>query len=506
MRATAGHPALPRPRLGLSWPLLGLLGTTASAAAATNLLTHRPIHWWWRFRLLTGHSASWHLFWAGVLVLCIAWIGLGRKITRGDASVRSLAAVGALWAIPLALGPVLFSLDLYSYLADGSLLHHGLNPYRVGPVALGGVGATPVANAVSTNWLFTTAPYGPLFVWLVSPLAGIAGSHVALGATLMRLPALGGMALLVAFVPRLARSLGADPARAVWLAVISPLPLLYLVGGGHNDALMMGLLVAGMWHAVERRFAAAVALCALATMVKLPALAGVLVVAAIWLRAALAEPRGPQVAAGRLLGTVLMCAGIVVATGELAGVGLSWISGGLISTPQAAHLAITPSTVLAVTIYAIGHGGAHAGVAYTAATLESAMATVALLFGAGLVAWLAWRARQPSMVRMLGLILVVAALCGPVAWPWYLSWGLCLLAADVVAQRSLWLPVAAVAGVFPIMAGGQVAIPLPHAPRMFIVYAIAAAVAVAPALARRFRRIDRSAAVRGRLAEPEAAG
>lgn len=506
MRATAGHPALARPRLALTWPLVGLLGTSASAAAATNLLAHRPIHWWWRFPLLAGHDASWHLFWAGVLVLGIAWIGLGRRVSRGEVTVRGLVGVGVLWAIPLALGPALFSLDLYSYLADGALLHHGLNPYHVGPVALGGVGAVPVANAVSTNWLFTTAPYGPLFVWLVSPLAGIAGSHVAIGATLVRLPALGGMGLLAVFVPRLARSLGADPARAVWLGLCSPLPLLYLVGGGHNDALMAGLLVAGVWFAVERRFVAAVALCALATMVKLPAIAGVLVVAVVWLRAGLAEQGGARVVIGRMLGGLLVCAAILLATGQLAGVGVSWISTGLLSTPQAAHLAITPSTVLAVTIYAIGHGGAHAGVAYAAATLESALATIALVVGAGAAAWLAWRARAASMVRMLGLILVVAALCGPVAWPWYFSWGLVLLAADAVAQRSPWLPVVAVAGAFPIMAGGQVAIPLPHAPRIFVIYALAGLVAAFPVVASRVRRLDRGAAMRGRFAEPEAAG
>ena len=51
---------------------------------------------------------------------------------------------------------------------------------------------------------------------------------------------------MVAATPLLARSLKHDPAHAVLLGAGSPLVLLSLLAGDHNDALMVGLLVAGL--------------------------------------------------------------------------------------------------------------------------------------------------------------------------------------------------------------------------------------------------------------------
>jgi len=95
---------------------------------------------------------------------------------------------------------------------------------------------------------------------------------------------LGGAVLLAIFVPRLARSLGADPRTALWLAVLSPLVLLQLIGAGHNDALMAGLMVAGVAFAVQGRPALGVALCAVAATVKLPAALAALFIAVVWAR------------------------------------------------------------------------------------------------------------------------------------------------------------------------------------------------------------------------------
>lgn len=459
MRAARRH-------LGLVWPGLGLLGSVACAGGATHLLNRRPIPWWWRLPGLHGHSAAWHLFWAGVVVLCIAWLGLGWRLRRVDGvRPREVTFVAALWALPLALGPALFSLDMYSYLAQGSLLHHGLNPYRVAPVALHRWHESRLLGAVSTNWRHTTAPYGPLFVALSAVAAAIAGPHLTLGVELLRLPELAGVALLAVFVPRLARALGADPVRASWLTVASPLVLLLLVGGGHNDALMAGLMVAGVAFAVERRPLAGLALCTLAATVKLPAIAAIAVIGIVWLRAEPRRWRHVLLAGGAIVAAIGLGTGIVV------GVGVSWISGSLFSTPETVHLAITPSTAVAVAIWELGHG-VHAGVSLAAQSVEHTATMVAFVV-TGLVALgLCLRARMATLPRALGLMLVAAALGGPAAWPWYLSWGTVLLATDGEIQRSRWLPAVLVAAVFPVMAGGQVAIGLPQAPRMLAVYGL----------------------------------
>ena len=66
---------------------------------------------------------------------------------------------------------------------------------------------------------------------------------------------------------------------ALWLGALSPLALFSFVSSGHNDALMVGLLVAGVTLAVEGRLLAGLVLCALAATVKLPAAAAVVFLA-----------------------------------------------------------------------------------------------------------------------------------------------------------------------------------------------------------------------------------
>jgi alpha-1,6-mannosyltransferase len=440
-----------RSHVGVAWPVIGLVGSLAAATSATGLLAARPVRWWWEVDLGT-HGVQWHLFWAGVILLCLAWAGLGLRLhRRPGATPRELVWVGALWSLPLILGPALFSLDMYSYLAQGAVLAHGLNPYHTAPQALHD---PRLLAGVSSTWTHTTPPYGPLFIGLAALVQRLAGSHITLGIVLLRVPELFGLGLLAWAVPRLARSLGADPARATWLAVISPLSLLYLVAGGHNDALMAGLMAAGVALAVERRPLLGIALCSLAATVKLPAAAAVVMIAICWWRA---EPARWRRILGSGAGAV---SSVVLATGAVTGVGLSWISGSLFSTPATARVALTPSTAVSVTLWEITH---HFGarVEQHAAAWENAATLSAFVLVAVFALWLCTRVRYATLPRCLGLALIAAALGGPAAWPWYLSWGVVLLATDRRAQRELWLPAVLALCVLPVMADGQVAISLP---------------------------------------------
>jgi hypothetical protein len=166
-------------------------------------------------------------------------------------------------------------------------------------------------------------------------------------------------------------------------------------------------------------------------------------------------------------------AGLVVLVGALTGVGLSWISDSLFSTPAAARMALTPSTALSVSLWEVIHHHFGSGVQQAAASWESAATLAGFVIVALAGAALALRVRYATLTRYLGLALVVAALGGPAAWPWYLSWGFVLLAADRRAQNSAWLPLVLGISAFPVMAGGQVAISLPNAPEMVGIYALA---------------------------------
>src|SRR5690625_6799716 len=57
----------------------------------------------------------------------------------------------------------------------------------------------------------------------------------------------GGMAMCVWAVPRLARRFGARGDWAQWVFIANPLFGLYMIAGAHNDTLMLGLVLSGMY-------------------------------------------------------------------------------------------------------------------------------------------------------------------------------------------------------------------------------------------------------------------
>ncbi len=464
MRAARRH-------LAWGWVCLGLAGSLALAAADSQLGDGRPIHWPLVVHLGSRAFAH-HVLWAGVGALCVAWLGLGLGLGLPDRwPPRRLLGAGALWALPLALAPALFSNDMYSYLAQGDLLRLGVDPYHHGPDALLGLHQARMAHAVSPFWRHTPAPYGPLFVGLGALVSGLVGSHLALGVVLMRVLELPGFVLLAVFVPRLARRLGADPGRAVWLAVISPLALIELVGGGHNDALLAGMLVAGVSLALDRRPLAAIAVCTLAGMVKLPAGIAVVMILACWWRdaraGAPAATRAGRARAARGLGSGLLVAvGVTAAVGVITGVGWHWVTPALLSTPARVHLAITPGTAAGWSLHAL--------LGPSAGAMEAALGAVAFAVAVAVSLWLLVRVRYERLVPYLGVVLLASVLGGPATWPWYLAWALVLLAVCPRPQRSPALPVVMIASVFVIGPGGTLTLPIEDSPSVLAVYGLAA--------------------------------
>lgn len=437
-----------------AWAALGLAGSFAVALAGPRLAGGR-VEWWFDPSL---GGAGVALMYGGIVALSVAWLALGRL----ELTTRQLRIVGAAWCMPLLLTAPLFSQDAYSYLAQGTLVHLGIDPYRHAPAVLASAGQGHVLGAVDPFWRHTTAPYGPLFLGIVSVVVAVAGSHLVLGVLLVRFVEAIGLALLAVFVPRLARALGGDPARATWW-VLSPLVLLDLVAGAHNDLLMIGLLVAGISLAIERRLLLGIALCALAATVKLPAAAAIpfILVAAdrrLWVRG------------------VVVAATVLVAVSLITGLGLGWISTTVFSTPDKVRLAITPATALGWTVAQVVPVGARG--------LESALGDVAFGLSVVLAAVLLWRSRRQTMVRNLGIALIAVAVCGPAAWPWYLTWGLVLLAACPGIQRSRALALAVIASALVVKADGVLAFPLHLAP-VFVVLYLGVAVAIAVVAARR---------------------
>jgi len=462
------------------WAGLGLAGSTAMTAVGPGLTGATSAGWWFTLHLPPGHAADVAVFYAGMAALCVAWLGLGRDLGSAPRMRPSrLVLIGALWCVPLLAGPPLFSRDVYSYLAQGEILHLGLNPYHYGPDVLARFGQTHLLASVSPFWRTTTSPYGPLFNGLASLVIGAVGSHLVLGVLIMRLLELAGLVLVAIFTPRLARALGADPVRATWMAVINPLVLLELIAAGHNDALMIGLLVAGVTLAIERRPLLGITLCAIAATVKLPAAAGIVFIAASWARAEWAQGRreatgGATAAARALCLSVAATVAVLASVSDATGIGLSWVSSGVLSTPGKVHLAITPVTATGWSLASLLH---LLGLSASSRGIEAALGVVALALTALLALAFIRRARYENMVLLLGVLLIVSVFAGPATWPWYLTWGLALVACVPGTLHARALPLAVVLAAILVKPDGILALPLQAAPLVLAGYVLAAGVA-----------------------------
>jgi hypothetical protein len=439
---------------------LGVLGGVGSLAITLMgpRLVDRPGSTWWFASPTASHALANTLFYGGIALLVIAWLLLGALIRKHlMVSATAVLICACVWCAPLLVAPALFSRDMYSYFAQGTLLHLNYNPYLHAPSALSSLGASRVLAAVDPFWRHTTSPYGPLFVGICALVAAVCGSHLVAAIIVLRLVEVAGLGLCAYGVVRLARILGADVRAALWLSVASPLALLELVAAGHSDALMIGLMVLGLALAMSESTIVGPALIALAAMVKLPAL----VVLAFVLFVLPRRHRDPAQRVRMTGSGALVALGIIGAVSIGTGVNLSWISRATLAAPGKVLLAITPSSALAWTIQAIAHGlPASAGARPIASTLSNVL--LAILAAGALVALV--RTRPGALVPVAAAVLCVAALAGPAAWPWYFTWGLVLLAAWPAAQ---WSPVAIGAicvSAFYIQPDGTLTIPIGGAP------------------------------------------
>src|SRR5689334_21796837 len=187
----------------------------------------------------------------GAVMMALAWLMLGR-FTLGDRRMTrsQLDRTLLLWVLPLLIAPPMYSRDVYSYLAQSEIAINGLDPYKVGPAT--GLGLDHVFTlSVPTMWRETPAPYGPLFLWLGQGISALTGENIVFAVLCHRLVVLLGVGLIVWAVPRLARRCGVAEVSALWLGAANPLLIMHLVAGIHNEALMMGLMLAGAEFALR---------------------------------------------------------------------------------------------------------------------------------------------------------------------------------------------------------------------------------------------------------------
>ena len=364
----------------------------------------------------------------GLVLLMRVWLRLAEVVKyHPKAPVVALWGMFLLWSIPMIIAPPLFSRDVYSYAAQGEMTSHTVSPYLNGP---GTLGSGPFVAPVDSLWLNTPAPYGPFFLFLDGSIAKLTGHHELATVVGLRLLEVAAVVLLGFALTSLARTRGRDPGEVLVLGIMNPVVLLSLIGGAHNDAAMAALLVAGVAMAARKRPVVALFLCAAAAAIKAPAALGILYVAWTWLgpNLRLREKWRPFAMATVISATTL---GVF---SWLAGFGLGWIR----------NLA-TPGTVVSWTAPATGVGMALSGLLHLIGipVSTSIMINVTRILGfLGAVVYAGWlliNADRRGWIRSLALSLLLFVVLGPVIWPWYLVWGLALMAVSYVGREHFWL-------------------------------------------------------------------
>ncbi len=426
------------------WPVaLGLLGSTTMALAGAGLTrisgTSTPLPWF--FALPVGwsthhNSALEACYYGGLALLTGAWLVLGRSLRpRHRPDLHALWAAAAIWSVPLVVGPALGSTDLYAYLSQAAVIHAGLNPYRFGPAVLG---HSRLVASVPPPWRDAPADYGPLFLALAAIIGAATGSHIATGVLGMRLLAVGGLVVVARYVPRLAVALRADPVRATWLAVASPFMLVEFVMAGHNDIVMIALVLAALVMRKEGRPVLAVALCALSVMVKAPAALALGFVALAWI----GKAHGWRSRLWRGLEAGLVTGLVMAGTSLVAGLGWGWLNPGILGGPSRVVTVTTPSNAVGLLLGGIlRDAGSHVDTLVLVNGAELVGLVGAALFCVGVLR----RAVILGWTRSIGICLLAVAIMAPGTRQWYLSWGLVILATTCPSQRSVLLVAAGAA-------------------------------------------------------------
>jgi alpha-1,6-mannosyltransferase len=424
----------------------------------------------------------------GAVMMALAWLMLGRFALGQRRMTRSqLDRLLLLWALPLLIAPPMYSRDVYSYLAQSEISLQGLDPYRVGPAT--GLGLDHVFTlSVPNLWRETPAPYGPLFMWIGRGISALTGENIVEAVLCHRLLVLAGVGLIVWATPRLARRCGVAEVSALWLGPANPLLFMHLVAGIHNEALMLGLMLAGTEFALRGIGAAPVAtsstaatplvpkpltwprgreewvrwypmgalllgtvLITLSSQVKLPSL-----LALGFVTMALARHWGGTVKAFLISSGSLTAVSLAVMAviGWASGLGFGWIF--TLGTANVVRSWMSPPTLLAL---GTGQVGILLGLGDHTTAVLALTRGIGVFLIALVVSWLLIAVLRGRLhpVGGLGVALGATVLLFPVVQPWYLLWAIIPLAcwATTPRFRTAVIAVTLVVGIFGPTANGD---------------------------------------------------
>ena len=242
-----------------------------------------------------------------------------------------------------------------------------------------------------------------------------------------------GLALLIWAAPRVARHIGADGAVALWICVLNPLVIVHLMGGVHNEMLMVGLMMAGIALTFSRHHMVGIALIAVAVAVKATAVLALPFMVWVWMR----HLPGRRVRAFLIASATSMAifVGVFAVLSWLAGVGLGWLTA-LAGSVKIINWLTVP-TALANLTNAIG--GLFMPVNFYAILEFTRIAGIVVILVALPLLW--WRFRHTDREALTGIAwaMAVVVLFVPAALPWYYTWPLAVISALAQSRAAIAL-------------------------------------------------------------------
>lgn len=450
----------------------GLAGSMALGAGAclAGAFPTLPVHVTPQIIATGPHGVLIIALWVlGTAALAGAW-WLGRRMVT---TVRWVVATAALWTLPMLLAPPFGSRDVYAYACQGALFDAGRDSYHEGVSAL----PCPWIDSVSLIWRDTPTPYGTSFIMLTGAAARLGSLTAAIVA--FRVLAVVGVALIGVSLVLIARRIGLPVDRTLWLVLASPVVVIHLVGGAHNDALTIGLLTASVaviacWWGRAYGLAIGGVLLGLSVSFKPTMLVAIPFIVLYASGGADAPPS--RVASGHASApgqagmpddpdarhrgwfglpsiAALVSRGGPVFLGVLAGLGVPTVVSGLGFG----------------WVYALLHaGGGYSWTSVSTATgtaidglsrligaplhVVSATRTIGIYALVVALVLIFWRTRQDNRLYGAGMALLAVSFFAPFTEPWYLIWPLAMFA--MTAARMRWFAAVVVASCFTAMPDG----------------------------------------------------
>lgn len=378
----------------------------------------------------------------GVGLVVAAWVLMAPFVGAGGAPARvgqaMLLRTFAAWVIPLILTAPLFTQDIYSYLAQGSIVRQGLDPYAAGPVEILGP-ENHLARSVPFIWAQSPSPYGPVALGISAAISWATSDSIVLGVIAHRLVSLVGIAAAAWGILALARRCGVSPSATLWLGVLNPLTILHLVGGIHNEAILLGFMLVGLelglrgisrlGHDTALAAAYLAASGALITCAGLVKVTGFIALGFVGMALA-RELNGRFGRAGALAVAVVTQTALLVATTlaitAATGIGLGWVTGQGGAASIRSWLSVTTDiAVIGGNIGMLLGLGDH----IEAMLLVTRGAGIAV--AAAFMVRMLWATYRGTIhpVGALGVATLVLVVLFPVVHPWYPLWAILPLAA-----------------------------------------------------------------------------